>query len=150
MARGIVGLFGMLAWMFSGAQDDNEVIGVSSDDNPTKYLLSKAQRNNLSAENDEETMSEMSKNGINHKILYATSLTSRNGEEAPKIYNYPHPVYKTFYMSGVDEDEVDLAIYDMDGKCIPTKFVNKFEVAFLPKGTYILCINEYFVKFLKL
>lgn len=150
MARGIVGLFGMLAWMFSGAQDDNEVIGVSSDDNPTKYLLSKKQSTSQSAEDSDSTIPLKNKKGINQEILYATTLASKYGTDAPKIYNYPHPVYNTFYMSGVDEDEVDLAIYDMDGKCIPAKFVNKFEVAFLPKGTYILCINEYFVKFLKL
>lgn len=131
-------VFGVLSWLFSGslrANATNRLIGVSSDKNSTKYFLSKVQRSNQSAGNN---------------ILYATTPFTRPGVEAPKIYIFPNPVYNNFYVSGVDEDDTHLIIYDMDGNCIAGEFGNEIEVDFLAKGTYILGINEYFVKFLKL
>ena len=116
-------VFGVLSWLFSGslrANATNRLIGVSSDKNS------------------------------GNNILYATTPFTRPGVEAQKIYIFPNPVYNNFYVSGVDEDDTHLIIYDMDGNCIAGEFGNEIEVDFLAKGTYILGINEYFVKFLKL
>jgi hypothetical protein len=37
----------------------------------------------------------------------------------------------------------------MNGKCISSEYGNEIDVAVLQKGTYILGINDYFVKFIK-
>ena len=150
-------VFGVFAWMFSGSLDARKVsslVGVSSDKHSTNYLLSKLQPNKVSFENNEETISVKSKKGrkrsIDQHILYATTPVVLSKPDAPKIYIYPETVYDTFYVSGVDEDDTHLIIYDMDGNCIAGEYGNEIEVGFLPKGTYILGINEYFIKFLKL
>jgi hypothetical protein len=37
----------------------------------------------------------------------------------------------------------------MNGKCISSEDGNEIDVAFLQKGTYILRVDDYFVKFIK-
>ena len=128
--RVIVGLF---AWMFSNnlyKRQENNLVSVSADENPTNYFLSKVQSVDV----------------LPNKTEYALSVVDKNTD----LYIYPNPVYNTLYVSGVDEDDTNLIIYDMDGNCIFGEYGNEIEVDFLPKGTYILGINDFFVKFLKL
>ena len=92
-------IFGVLAWMMSSTLDASDVgslVAISSDGNPTTYLLSDVQRIELNANDTEGTMSVIGKNGYEEgeykKILFASTTTSASGEEVPRIYIYPNPV----------------------------------------------------------
>jgi hypothetical protein len=54
-----------------------------------------------------------------------------------------------FHISGVDEYETHLVIYDRRGTCVSSLYGKEVDVTFLKRGMYVLCINEYFVKFFK-
>lgn len=82
--------------------------------------------------------------------VICTPLSTRYGADSPKIFHYPTPEYNTFCVSGIDEDEVELVIYDVNENSIPFTFANPIDLSHLRAGNYILCINEYFVKILKL
>jgi hypothetical protein len=149
-------VFGVLAWMFSSSLDASEVtnlIGVSADENPTSFLLSKVRALNAATNESDSTNSKVNKSDEEdcsyRKIIFASGSTTICGTEIQNIYIYPNPIYHTIYVSGVDEEDTHLIIYDVDGNCISGEFGNEIEVAFLQKGTYILGINDYFVKFIK-
>ena len=149
-------VFGVLAWMLSSTLDANEVsdmVAVSSDGNATTYLLSQVQRINVSANDTEGTMSVVTKNGYEEgeyrKIIFPSVSTNIGEEEVPNIYLYPNPVINTIYISGVDEEETHLVIYDMKGNCVLGEYGTQIDVSILSPDIYILCINDYFVKFLK-
>ena len=148
-------VFGVLAWMLSSSLDAQEVsslAGVSADGNSTTYLLSQVQRIDVSANDTKGAMSIISKNGNEdgeyQKIIFASVSTEINGVEVHNVYVYPNPVQNTLYVNGVNEDTY-LMIYDMNGKYITKEYGNEIDVAPLQKGTYILGINDYFVKFIK-
>ena len=149
-------IFGVLAWMMSSTLDASDVsslVAISSDGNPTTYLLSDVQRIEVNANDTEGTMSVIGKNGYEEgeykKILFASTTTSASGEEVPRIYIYPNPVTNFITIEGVDEDDTSLVVYDMKGNCVMGEYGNVIEVAGLAPGMYILSINEYFVKFIK-
>ena len=149
-------VFGVLAWMLSSSLDASEVNGlvaISADGDPTTYLLSQVQRINVSANDTDGAMSVLNKNGNEEgayqKIIFASVSTKICGVEVPNVYVYPNPVSDALYVSGVDEDDTHLIIYDLNGNCILGEYGNEIEVAFLPKGMYILGINDYYVKFIK-
>lgn len=148
---------GLLAWMFSHSVDASEVnnlVGISSDNNPTNYLLSKVKCIEESAEETENKLSVVSKKNKKDdpykKLIYPSVTTTVCGVDVPNVYVFPNPVYKTLYISGVDENDTHLTIYDMDGNYLLSEYGNEIEVVFLPPGTYILGVNDYFVKYLKL
>jgi hypothetical protein len=134
----ITNIFEAFTWMFSGsleAREVNRLVGVSSDENPTRYLLSKVQIDKKLCENK--------------NILYATTAETIPGTEPPQIYNYPDTVHNNFHISGVDEYETHLVIYDRRGTCVSSLYGKEVDVTHLKRGMYVLCINEYFVKFFK-
>ena len=148
-------VFGVLAWMLSSSLDAQEVsslVGVSADGNSTTYLLSQVQRIDVSANGTNGAMSVVNKDGYEEgeyqKIIFASVSTEINGVEVHNVYVYPNPVQNTLYVNGVN-DATYLIIYDMNGKYITKEYGNEIDVAPLPKGTYILGINDYFVKFIK-
>jgi hypothetical protein len=149
-------IFGVLAWMLSSSLDASEVnsiIAISADGNTSTYLLSQVQRIDVSTNDTDGTMSVVNKNGSKEgnyqKLIFPSVPTSINGVEVHNVYVYPNPVSNTLYVNGVDENDTHLVVYDMNGNCISGEYGNEIEVAFLPKGTYILGINDYFVKFIK-
>ena len=149
-------VFGVLAWMLSSSLDASEVnslIAISADGNATPYLLSQVQRINVSANDTQGAMSVVNKEGEKEgeyrKIIFPTVPTNICGTEVQDIYVYPSPVSNTLYINGVDENDTNLNIYDMNGNCISSEYGNEIDVAVLQKGTYILGINDYFVKFIK-
>ena len=149
-------VFGVLAWMLSSSLDASEVsslVAISADGNTTAYLLSQVQRINVSTNDTEGAMSVVNKDGYEEgeykKIIFPSLSTKICGTEVHNVYIYPNPVSNTLYVNGVDEDDTHLIIYDMNGNCISGEYGNEIDVAFLQKGTYILGINDYFVKFIK-
>ena len=149
-------VFGVLAWMLSSSLDASEVsslVAISADGNPTTYLLSQVQRINVSANDTEGTMSILTKDGYEEgeyqKIIFASVSTSVGELEVTNVYVYPNPVSNTLHISGVDEEDTHLVVYDMNGNCVLGEYGDEIDVTPLHNGTYILGINDYFVKFIK-
>ena len=69
--------------------------------------------------------------------------------EVPNVYVFPNPVSNTIHVSGVDEEDTDLIVFDMNGKCLLYEKGNELDVTDLNKGTYILFVDNLRVKFIK-
>lgn len=148
--------FGVIAWMLSSSLDASEVSGlvaISADGDPTTYLLSRVQRINVLANDTEGAMSVVTKDGyeegVYQKMIFASVSTKICGVEVSNVYVYPNPVSNTLYVNGVDEEETHLIIYDHNGNCLLGEYGNEIDVTFLPKGNYILGVDDHYVKFIK-
>jgi hypothetical protein len=149
-------VLGMFAWMMSSNPDVNEdgsLVSVSADKNSTKYLLSRVQRINANEDDTNSTISIVTKYGDKKgnckKSIYASHSTKICGVEVQNVYVFPIPVSNTLYVNGVDEDDTNLIVYDINGNCIFGEYGNEIEVDHLQEGIYILGINDYFVRFTK-
>ena len=145
-------IFGVLAWMMSSTLDANEVgstIAISADADDTTYLLSEVQSVNVPENDSIDTMYLNSKKGKSQRVNLPSVSTKLGNVEVPNIYIYPNPVSTTIYVSGVDEDETLLVVYDLFGHCLLGEYGNVINVTPLETVIYILCINNQFVKFVK-
>lgn len=149
-------VFGVLAWMLSSSLDASEVsqlVAISADGDHITYLLSRVQRINVYANDNEGAMSVVSPDGYQEgeyqKIIFTSGTTKIGETEVSNVYVYPNPVTNTLYVNGVDEDETHLIIYDQNGKCICGEYGTEIDVSFLPKGYYFLEVDDHFVKFIK-
>lgn len=149
-------ILGMLAWMLSSSMDASEVnsiVTISADGEATSYLLSQVQRIDVVANDKVGIMKVVTKDGSSEgdyqKIIFASETTSVGDVEVPNVYVFPNPVSNTIHVSGVDEEDTDLIVFDMNGKCLLYEKGNKLDVTDLNKGTYILFVDNLRVKFIK-
>lgn len=149
-------ILGMLAWMLSSSMDASEVnsiVAISADGEATSYLLSQVQRIDVVANDKVGIMKVVTKDGSSEgdyqKIIFASETTSVGDVEVPNVYVFPNPVSNTIHVSGVDEEDTDLIVFDMNGKCLLYEKGNKLDVTDLNKGTYILFVDNLRVKFIK-
>lgn len=149
-------IVGLLAWMLSSSIDASEVssiVAISADDEATSYLLSDVQRIDVVANDAEGSMAVVTKSGYREgeykKIIFASETTPVGDVEVPNVYIYPNPVSNTIYVNGVDEKETNLAVFDLNGKCLLCEKGNELDVTSLNKGTYILFADKFHVKFIK-
>lgn len=149
-------ILGMLAWMLSSSMDASEVnsiVAISADGEATSYLLSQVQRIDVVANDKVGIMKVVTKDGSSEgdyqKIIFASETTSVGDVEVPNVYVFPNPVSNTIHVSGVDEEDTDLIVFDMNGKCLLYEKGNELDVTDLNKGTYILFVDNLRVKFIK-
>lgn len=149
-------ILGMLAWMLSSSMDASEVnsiVAISADGEATSYLLSQVQRIDVVADDKVGIMKVVTKDGSSEgdyqKIIFASETTSVGDVEVPNVYVFPNPVSNTIHVSGVDEENTDLIVFDMNGKCLLYEKGNELDVTDLNKGTYILFVDNLRVKFIK-
>ena len=149
-------ILGMLAWMLSSSMDASEVnsiVAISADGEATSYLLSQVQRIDVVANDKVGIMKVVTKDGSSEgdyqKIIFASETTSVGDVEVPNVYVFPNPVSNTIHVSGVDEEDTDLIVFDMNGKCLLYEKGNELDVTGLNKGTYILFVDNLRVKFIK-
>jgi hypothetical protein len=149
-------ILGMLAWMLSSSMDASEVnsiVAISADGEATSYLLSQVQRIDVVADDKVGIMKVVTKDGSSEgdyqKIIFASETTSVGDVEVPNVYVFPNPVSNTIHVSGVDEEDTDLIVFDMNGKCLLYEKGNELDVTDLNKGTYILFVDNLRVKFIK-
>jgi hypothetical protein len=149
-------ILGMLAWMLSSSMDASEVnsiVAISADGEATSYLLSQVQRIDVVANDKVGIMKVVTKDGSSEgdyqKIIFASETTSVGDVEVPNVYVFPNPVSSTIHVSGVDEEDTDLIVFDMNGKCLLYEKGNELDVTDLNKGTYILFVDNLRVKFIK-
>lgn len=149
-------IVGLLAWMLSSSMDASEVnsiVAISADGEATSYLLSQVQRIDVVANDKVGIMKVVTKDGSSEgdyqKIIFASETTSVGDVEVPNVYVFPNPVSNTIHVSGVDEEDTDLIVFDMNGKCLLYEKGNELDVTDLNKGTYILFVDNLRVKFIK-
>ena len=134
------------------ASDVSQLIAVSADGYKTSYVLADIQRIEIKATDTEASMTILDKNGIYSaeykKNLFAESATDIEELGISSVFVFPNPVSNTLYIQGVDEDAA-LEVYNLTGKSLIKDKGTELDVTSLNQGTYILRINNQYVKFIK-
>lgn len=86
--------------------------------------------------------------GKYQKVLFSSISTSIGETVIPNVYVYPNPVVNTLNVQGATED-TSLTVYNLAGQCLLNEYGSEINVASLQQGTYILCVNKQYVKFIK-
>jgi hypothetical protein len=148
-------LLSMLAIFFASQVFANEVTGcvaVSADGYKTSYVLANIQRIEINATDTEASMTILNKDGVYsseyQKILFAESNTGIEELGISSFFVFPNPVSNTLYIQGVDEYAA-LEVYNLTGKSLIKEKGTELDVTSLNQGTYILRINNQYVKFIK-
>lgn len=145
----------MLAIFFANQLLANEVtqcVAVSADGSETTYALLDIKRIEINATDSKASMTILNKDGVYsseyQKILFAESATDIEELGISSIFVFPNPVSNTLYIQGVDDDAA-LEVYNLTGKFIIKEKGTELDVTSLNQGTYILRINNQYVKFIK-
>ena len=145
----------MLAIFFASQLFANEVtqcVAVSADGYKTTYALLDIKRIEINATNSKASMTILNKDGVYsseyQKILFAESATDIEELGISSIFVFPNPVSNTLYIQGIDDD-ASLEVYNLTGKSVIKDKGTELDVTSLNQGTYILRINNQYVKFIK-
>ena len=135
------------------ANEVNTMVAVSADGSETSYALSSIERINLISTDTETSMTVISKEGRSQsgyiRLLFtAEKTTFIEGVGEVAVYVYPNPVINTLNVQGVDVSTL-LSVYNLSGKCMLQDVGTEIDVTSLDEGTYILQINNNYVKFIK-
>ena len=148
-------LLSMLAIFFASQTFANEVtqcVAVSADGYKTSYVLADIQRIEIKATDFKASMTILNKDGVYsseyQKILFAESNTGIEELGISSFFIFPNPVSNTLYIQGVDEYAA-LEVFNLTGKSVIEGKGTELDVTSLNQGTYILRINNQYVKFIK-
>jgi hypothetical protein len=148
-------LFSVLALSvasFLYATERESMVAVSADGDKTTYALATVSRINVIADANSASMTVVDKDGNQFagyvKILLAEKETSIEELGFTQVYVFPNPVVNTLTIQGVDEN-TPLEVYNLTGKSVLKDKGAELDVTSLSQGTYILRINNQYVKFIK-
>lgn len=145
-------LIALLVASYVYAAEVSKFIAVSADDDNTSYVLADVKRINVVADSNGASMTVVNKDGEEFagykKILFAETETGIDEMEISSVYVYPNPVVNTLYIQGVEEGTL-LEVYNLAGKTLLQEKGVELNVTSLPSGTYILRIDQQYVKFIK-
>ena len=148
-------LFSVLALSvasFIYAEESENMVAVSADGDKTTYALATVSRINVIADANSASMTVVDNNGNEFagyvKILFAEKETSIEELGFTQVYVFPNPVVNTLTIQGVDEN-TPLEVYNLTGKSVLKDKGAELDVTSLSQGTYILRINNQYVKFIK-
>ena len=148
-------LFSVLALSvasFLYAEESENMVAVSADGNKTTYALATVGRINVIADANSASMTVVDKDGNQFagyvKILFAETETSIEELGFTQVYVFPNPVVNTLTIQGVD-DNTPLEVYNLTGASVLQDKGTELDVTSLSQGTYILRINNQYVKFIK-
>lgn len=135
------------------AEEVENIVAVYADGSKIVYTLANIKRIEVNAtyKSGEMTVVKTNKESQSGytKLLFAHEApTSIDGIGEVSLYIFPNPVTNTLNIVGVDESAT-LAVYNLSGKCVIKDKGNTVDVSTLSQGTYILQINEQYVKFIK-
>jgi hypothetical protein len=134
------------------ANEVSNIVAVSADGDKTAYALADVNRINVIADANSASMTVIDKDGNEYdgylKILFAESATGVEEFDITSVYVYPNPVVNTLSIQGVDENTA-LEVYNLTGKSVLKDKGTELDVTSLTQGTYILRINNQYVKFIK-
>lgn len=148
-------LFSVLALSLASflyAEESENMVAVSADGNKTTYALATVSRINVIADANSASMTVVDKDGNQFagyvKILFAEAPTDIEELGFTQVYVFPNPVVNTLTIQGVDEN-TPLEVYNLTGKSVLKDKGAELDVTSLSQGTYILRINNQYVKFIK-
>lgn len=148
-------LFSVLALSLASflyAEESENMVAVSADGNKTTYTLATVSRINVIADANSASMTVVDKVGNQFagyvKILFAEKETSIEELGFIQVYVFPNPVVNTLTIQGVD-DNTPLEVYNLTGASVLQDKGTELDVTSLSQGTYILRINNQYVKFIK-
>ena len=148
-------LFSVLALSLASflyAEESENMVAVSADGNKTTYALATVSRINVIADANSASMTIVDKDGNQFagyvKILFAEKETSIEELGFTQVYVFPNPVVNTLTIQGVDEN-TPLEVYNLTGASVLQDKGTELDVTSLSQGTYILRINNQYVKFIK-
>lgn len=134
------------------ANEVSNMVAVSADDDNTTYALADVNRINVIADANSASMTIVDKDGNEFagyvKILFAEAPTDIEELGFTQVYVFPNPVVNTLNIQGVDEN-TPLEVYNLTGKSLLKDKGTELDVTSLSQGTYILRINNQYVKFIK-
>ena len=134
------------------ANEVNSFIAVSADGDNTTYALADVNRINVIADASSASMTVVDNDGNQYagyvKILFAEVPTDIEELGFTQVYVFPNPVVNTLNIQGVDET-TPLEVYNFTGKSLLKDKGTELDVTSLSQGTYILRINNNYVKFIK-
>lgn len=148
-------LFSVLALSLASflyAEESENMVAVSADGNKTTYALATVSRINVIADANSASMTVVDKDGNQFagyvKILFAEAPTDIEELGFTQVYVFPNPVVNTLTIQGVDEN-TPLEVYNLTGASVLHDKGTELDVTSLSQGTYILRINNQYVKFIK-
>ena len=148
-------LFSVLALSLASflyAEESENMVAVSADGDKTTYALATVSRINVIADANSASMTVVDKDGNQFagyvKILFAEAPTDIEELGFTQVYVFPNPVVNTLTIQGVDEN-TPLEVYNLTGKSVLKDKGAELDVTSLSQGTYILRINNQYVKFIK-
>ena len=134
------------------ASEVNSFVAVSADGDNTAYALADIKRIDVNTTGTSASMTVVLNDGAEEgtytKLLFAKDITSIDGVGEVSVYVYPNPVSSTLNIQGVD-DNASLSVYSLSGQCVLQDKGTEIDVTLLHQGTYILRINNQYVKFIK-
>lgn len=134
------------------ANEVSNMVAVSADGDKTTYALANVNRINVIADASSASMTVVDKDGNEFagfvKILFAEAPTDIEELGFTQVYLFPNPVVNTLNIQGVDEN-TPLEVYNLTGKSLLKDKGTELDVTSLSQGTYILRINNQYVKFIK-
>lgn len=138
----------------------NEVIGISADRYEDSFALSEV----MSLKFHEEEMISVNLYDGNKNSGYQTIVFPKDKLKAARSFSasiddavsteqvnitvYPNPVEKILYVNGLTEDS-DIKVINLTGEIIKQVKAQEVDVENLPKGVYILNVNNKMTKFIK-
>jgi hypothetical protein len=128
------------------------MVAVSADGNKTSYALVNIQRIEVNTTETSASMIVLLKDGnvegTYQKLLLAKDITSIDEIGKVAVCVFPNPVSNILNIQGVDE-KASLSVYSLSGQCVLQDEGTEIDVTSLNQGTYILRINNQYVKFIK-
>ncbi len=138
--------------VLSFANDVSTMVAVSADGNNASYALVNIQRIEVNTTETSASMTVLLKDGnvegTYQKLLLAKDITSIDEIGKVAVYVFPNPVSNILNIQGVDE-KASLSVYSLSGQCVLQDKGTEIDVTSLNQGTYILRINNQYVKFIK-
>lgn len=134
------------------ASDISNLLVISADGSQTAYALASVNRINVVSDATNVSMTIVDNEGNQYsgyiKILFAETTTKLEELDITSVYVYPNPVVNTLSIQGVGKN-ASLEVYSLTGKSILNATGTELDVTLLMKGTYILRINQQYIKFIK-
>ncbi len=148
----LISLFAIFLASQAFAAKVSQFVAVSADGDKTTYTLADVQRIEVNATDTEVSLVVLDKEGDYsqkyQKILFAETQTGVEELGITSVFVYPNPVVNTLNIQGVDEN-TPLEVYNLTGKSVLKDKGTELDVTSLNQGTYILRINNQYVKFIK-
>ena len=128
---------------------------LSADGCENSYSLALVQRILFHESGNNSTMSILQKDGDEtsnvRRILFAKSEdvpTSVEESGVAQVYAFPNPVTSMLYIQGIDAD-ASLNVFSLTGSLVLQSSGTELNVSELPRGTYLLQIENQVIKFIK-